>query len=322
MTQKFRKDFSAGLPFQITKHISRMVAGNLLAIGESMKDFYNLIIPNILAANGSYLVWDFDGEIFKITADAMKDKGYKIYEVGMKNKDKYIKSLFLRKPDLFFEDRVVIYVQNASSTFPGFLDLLLLDDCKLLCGQHLTIMISDLVKCYQPELLWKLVTCGQEQILSVIHADNLLLKNFSQKESMFILDSSKYKLFLDNKNDECISYLNAILPAFASSDDVIYYDSRCLQEKDISAATDVMILEKFRDMENGDCLLVEDKDSFIFDNKKRFIPDEAYENEESPKGNPCVEPEEGISTGSRLLTAAFIAASVCMLLSIIKKRRK
>ena len=87
--------------------------------------------------------------------------------------------------------------------------------------------------------------------MPVIHADNLLLKNFSQKESMFILDSSKYKLFLDNKNDECISYLNAILPAFASSDDVIYYDRRCLQEKDTSAATDVMILEKFRDMENG-----------------------------------------------------------------------
>ena len=75
-------------------------------------------------------------------------------------------------------------------------------------------------------------------------------------------------------------------------------------------------------MENGDCLLVEDKDSFIFDNKKRFIPDEAYENEESPKGNPCVEPEEGIFTGSRLLTAVFIATSACMLLSIIKKRRK
>lgn len=322
MTKKFRKDFSAGLPLQITKHISRMVAGNLLAIGESVKDFYNLIIPNILAANGSYLVWDLDGEIFKRTADAMKEKGYKIYEIGMKNKDKYIKSLFLRKPDLFFEDRVVIYVQSPISTMPGFLDLLLLDECKLLCGQHLTIMVSDLGKCYQPELLWKLTTCSQEQILSVIHADSLLLKNFSQKESEFILDSYKYKLFLDNKNDESISYLNTILPAFASSDDVLYSDRRCVQDKYMPRATDVTILENFRDMENDDCLLVEDKDSFIFDKKKYIVPNETFEKEEDIKGNPCVEPEEGISTGNRLLTAAFIAASACMLLSIIKKRRK
>ena len=65
MTDLFRTDFSAGLPLQISKHIARLVSGNLLAVGGTADEVRDLIVLNLLAANGSYLVWIITGRSVK-----------------------------------------------------------------------------------------------------------------------------------------------------------------------------------------------------------------------------------------------------------------
>lgn len=79
MTDLFRTDFSAGLPLQISKHIARLVSGNLLAVGGTADEVRDLIVLNLLAANGSYLVLDYNGKISEATAGRMKAKGYQVY---------------------------------------------------------------------------------------------------------------------------------------------------------------------------------------------------------------------------------------------------
>ena len=107
MTDNYRKDFTAGIPLQITKHISRMVSGCLLAVGGTMNEVNSLIIANLFAANGSYLVWDYDRKISEATKGIMETKGYKIYEIDALERKKYNSciELIVRKPKMFFDDK-------------------------------------------------------------------------------------------------------------------------------------------------------------------------------------------------------------------------
>ena len=142
MTDLFRTDFSAGLPLQISKHIARLVSGNLLAVGGTADEVRDLIVLNLLAANGSYLVWDYNGKISEATAGRMKAKGYQVYEVDPLNK-KYCScvELLVCKPKMFFEDKVVIYLKHpCPCSTPRFVDMLLRG--KYLHGQHLTLIAN------------------------------------------------------------------------------------------------------------------------------------------------------------------------------------
>ena len=126
MTDLFRTDFSAGLPLQISKHIARLVSGNLLAVGGTADEVRDLIVLNLLAANGSYLVLDYNGKISEATAGRMKAKGYQVYEVDPLNK-KYCScvELLVCKPKMFFEDKVVIYLKHpCPCSTPRFVDML------------------------------------------------------------------------------------------------------------------------------------------------------------------------------------------------------
>ena len=298
MTDNFRKDFTAGIPLQITKHISRMVSGCLLAVGGTMNEVNSLIIANLLAANGSYLVWDYDRKISEATKGIMETKGYKIYEIDVLEIKKYTSciELIVRKPKMFFDDKVVIYMETpCPHSTPKFIDMLLRD--KYLYGQHLTLLASG----FDPEYsyLWD-NPYDESQMSAIVHIDSL------DAVDEDILDYCKYKLFMDNHHDSSISYLNKIIPAFASFNDVYLADCRDPEKEYSHIAADVKILEGFRDMEKDDCLFVEDGKSFIFDEKKVWAP--AKE-----------EPVKPDYTGT-ILTAALIASAACLLLSIAKRK--
>ena len=206
MTDLFRTDFSAGLPLQISKHIARLVSGNLLAVGGTADEVRDLIVLNLLAANGSYLVWDYNGKISEATAGRMKAKGYQVYEVDPLNK-KYCScvELLVCKPKMFFEDKVVIYLKHpCPCSTPRFVDMLLRG--KYLHGQHLTLIANG----FDPDYfyMWD-KGYDESQLSAFVHIDSLADADET------IINSCDYKLFLDNSDDSSISYLNKIIPVFA-----------------------------------------------------------------------------------------------------------
>lgn len=298
MTDLFRTDFSAGLPLQISKHIARLVSGNLLAVGGTADEVRDLIVLNLLAANGSYLVWDYNGKISEATAGRMKAKGYQVYEVDPLNK-KYCScvELLVCKPKMFFEDKVVIYLKHSCPcSTPRFVDMLLRG--KYLHGQHLTLIANGFDPDYS--YMWD-KGYDESQLSAFVHIDSLADADET------IINSCDYKLFLDNSDDSSISYLNKIIPVFASFKDINLADYRDVKTSHGSAAVDVKILEGFRDMDKDDCLFVENGKTFIFDKKKTWKP----------------EIEEGLKpdhTGQ--LLAALLAGTAAGILLFMTKRKR
>lgn len=310
----FKRDFSAGVPLQITQHINRMVAGNLLAVGGSLHDvLLRLFIPNLLAANGSYIVWDEHGEIYHRTEGAMKDMGYTVYVVDDDSRCGYSSclDLFIRKPNLFKNDRVVIYVlKERMGDSMMFMSKLKADDHHMLYGQHLTMITSD--SSLHLELPWMelffprmLLDLNPSYVSTVVHVETL--DSFSKEDLSVLMGECRYKLFLDNSSG--ISYLNRIIPVFASCEDVSFSDLREGIAKKCTNAPDVKVLEEFRDMEEGDCLFVEDERTFVFDK----VRDEANVPETKHQEEPLLIRR----TFPVLLTA--VAAGV--LIAAIEKKR-
>jgi len=141
----------------------------------------------------------------------------------------------------------------------------------------------------------------ESQLSAFVHIDSLADADET------IINSCDYKLFLDNSDDSSISYLNKIIPVFASFKDINLADYRDVKTSHGSAAVDVKILEGFRDMDKDDCLFVENGKTFIFDKKKTWKP----------------EIEEGLKpdhTGQ--LLAALLAGTAAGILLFMTKRKR
>lgn len=321
MTYNYNKDNSTGNPFQITKNLIKKDEGNLFVVGGTENEVFSLIVSSLLSANGSYLVWDPDCSIYKNTAEKMKEKGYSIYNTYDTGEFDSFINFFVYSPKLFLESLSVVYVHDSDLVQLSSLIKYLMDnDYRALYGQHLTILIGCLEKArLEPEFAWWLKKCKNEHISVVLHADVLLPECFHIETNLKILKCCKYNLFLDNKCDASISYLNKILPVFASCKDIYFADLRDEVKAYVSTSADVKVLEGFRDMDKEDCLFVEDGNSFIFDNKKNI----AYcAGEASAKLNIDNSQHEGLDIKKNIIPAALAAVCGCIVFYALKKRKK